>query len=165
MKPLSATEIRGSIVNATTDEIARMPMPGLHETIWAEREYLGWRDPQSPQRGYIVFWRGDSPLGMVLRAASRGPNRSMSAFCSLCRTQQPAHQVSLFSVPKAGQAGRDGNTVGTYICSDLACSTLIRILPPPSQMQPNPTEMVASRGAGLLARLEGFTNEVLKPAE
>jgi hypothetical protein len=165
MRPLSATEIRGSIVNATADEIARMPLPGLHETIWAEREYLGWRDPQSPQRGYIVFWRDDTPLGMVLRAASRGPGRSMSAFCSLCRIQQPAHQVSLFSVPKAGQAGRDGNTVGTYICSDLACSTLIRILPPPSQMQPDPTEMVASRGAGLLTRLQGFTNEVLKPVE
>ena len=165
MKALSADDIRSSFVNASQGEADRLPLPGLHEVMWDDREYLGWRDPQSPQRGYIVFWRGDSPLGMVLRAASRGPNRSMSAFCSLCRTQQPAHQVSLFSVPKAGQAGRDGNTVGTYICSDLACSTLIRILPPPSQMQPNPAEMVASRGAGLLARLEGFTNEVLKPAE
>ena len=151
-------------MNAGADEIARMPLPGLHETIWEEREYLGWRDPQAPQRGYIVFWRDQEPLGMVLRAATRGPNRAMSAFCSLCRTQQPAHQVSLFSVAKAGQAGRDGNTVGTYICSDLACSTLIRILPPSSQMQPNPAEMVISRGAALLARLEGFTSEVLKPA-
>jgi hypothetical protein len=101
---------------------------------------------------------------MVVRAAENRMSRAMSAICSLCRTQQPASQVSLFSVPKAGQAGRDGNTVGTYICSDLACSTIIRILPPPSDMQPSPAEVVASRAEGLTTRLQSFTNEVLKTA-
>ena len=79
--------------------------------------------------------------------------------------RSPAEDVGLFVAPRTGAAGRNGDTVGTYICSDLACSTLIRILPAPSQMQPNPTEMITTRGAGLLARLEGFTNEVLKPAD
>ena len=98
--------------------------------------------------------------------ASSGPSTSSAAaFCSLCRTQQPAHQVSLFSVAKAGQAGRDGNTVGTYICADLACSTLIRIVPPSSYLQPSTEELVAARGESLLARLDGFTAEVLKPAD
>jgi len=164
MKPLTEDEIRASIVNASPADVARMPLPGLHETVWETREYLGWRDPGSPQRGYIVFWREGVPVGMVVRAATSQMSRSIAAMCSLCRTQQPASQVSLFTVPKAGQAGLDGNTVGTYICSDLGCSTIIRILPPPSDMQPHPAEVVASRAQGLLTRLNSFTNEVLKPA-
>jgi hypothetical protein len=164
VKPLSPEEIRASFVNSSPEDIERMPLPGLHETVWEDREYLGWRDPQAAQRGYIVYWRGETPIGMVVRSASSQMSRSMSAMCSLCRTQQPANQVSLFSVPKAGQAGRDGNTVGTYICSDLSCSTIIRILPPPSDLQPNPTDVVATRATGLLARLDSFTNEVLKSA-
>lgn len=164
MKPLTPDEIRASIVNAASAEIVHIPLPGLHETVWEAREYLGWRDPQSPQRGYIVYWRGEIPVGMVVRAAESRMSRSISAMCSLCRTPQPANQVSLFSVPKAGEAGLNGNTVGTYICSDLACSTIIRILPPPSELQPSPADVVASRAAGLLARLDSFTSEVLKTA-
>ncbi|MCU1406607.1 MAG: hypothetical protein JWQ43_2910 [Glaciihabitans sp.] len=164
MKPLTADEIRASIVNAAPGDVSRIPLPGLHETLWDKREYLGWRDPQAPQRGYIVYWRGADPVGMVVRAAESRMSRGMAAMCSLCRTAQPANQVVLFSVPKAGQAGLDGNSVGTYICSDLACSTIIRIVPPPSDMQPDPADIVASRAAGLLSRLDSFTNEVLKPA-
>jgi hypothetical protein len=164
MKPLTEEEIRASIVNAPSDDVERMPLPGLHETVWGDREYLGWRDPGSPQRGYIVFWRDEVPVGMVLRAASTQQSRAISAMCSLCRTHQPANQVSLFTVPKAGKAGQDGNTVGTYICADLGCSTIIRILPPPSDMQPSPSDVLATRSAGLLTRLNSFTAEVLKPA-
>lgn len=164
MKPLTEDDIRASIVNAAPHDILRMPLPGLHETLWESREYLGWRDPQSRHRGYIVYWRDDRPVGMVVRAADSRMSRSIAAMCSLCRTQQPANQVSLFTVPKAGEAGLNGNTVGTYICSDLSCSTIIRILPPPSDMQPSPADVVASRAAGLLARLNSFTNEVLKSA-
>jgi hypothetical protein len=164
MKPLTPDEIRSSIINAAPEDVGKMPLPGLHETLWDSREYLGWRDPHAPQRGYIVFWRDGRPLGMVVRASESRQSRAMSAMCSLCRTPQPADQVSLFSVPKAGQAGINGNTVGTYICSDLACSAIIRIVPPPSDMQPDPADVVASRAAGLLTRLNSFTSEVLKTA-
>ncbi len=161
MKPMTASDIRGSIVNATGGEVARMPLPGLHEVVWSDREYLGWRDPSAPQRGYLVFWRGDEPVGMVLRAAETRMSPGRSAMCSLCRTPQPADQVTLFSAARAGQAGREGNSVGTYICSDLACSLIIRIAPPKSDMQPDPEEVIASRAAGLATRLEGFTSKVL----
>ncbi|NEM91632.1 FBP domain-containing protein [Galbitalea soli] len=164
MQPLTADEIRASMVNVTADDIARMPLPGLHETVWEEREYLGWRDPTFAQRGYIVYWREGKPFGMVLRSASSTMSRGISAMCSLCRTHQPGSQVSLFTVPKAGQAGRDGNTIGTYICSDLACSTIIRIIPAPSDMQPNPSGLVETRSSGLLRRLDSFTSELIKPA-
>jgi hypothetical protein len=37
MKPLSAEEIRRAFVNATPEELGRMALPGLHETLWDER--------------------------------------------------------------------------------------------------------------------------------
>ncbi|MCU1468931.1 MAG: hypothetical protein JWQ39_80 [Glaciihabitans sp.] len=164
MESLTEDQIRASFVNASSDVINRMPLPGLHETVWGEREYLGWLDPTFPQRGYIVYWRDGTPFGMVLRSASSTMSRGISAMCSLCRTHQPGSQVSLFTVPKAGQAGRDGNTIGTYICSDLACSMIIRIVPPPSAFLPDPSEVVSDRTSGLLARLDNFTKDLL-PAD
>jgi hypothetical protein len=161
MQPLTEDEIRSSFVNAPRDTLERMPLPGLHETVWEEREYLGWLDPTFAQRGYIVYWRGGKPFGIVLRSATSSMSRGISAMCSLCRTHQPGNQVSLFTVPKAGEAGRNGNTIGTYICSDLACSTIIRILPPPSAFLPDPEAVVDTRSSGLLARLDNFTSELL----
>lgn len=162
MKPLTETEIRRSIVNASQGEIARMPLPGLHEVLWQDREYLGWRDHKAPQRGYLVHWVDDRAIGIVLRAANGTIRPGISAMCSLCRTPQPSDQVRLFSAPRAGQAGRDGNTVGTYICADLACSLIIRIVPPPSLMQPDPGEVVTRRAEGLLTRVTSFTADIMK---
>ena len=34
--------------------------------------------------------------------------------------------VSLMVAPRAGRAGQQGNSVGTYICSDLTCSLVVR---------------------------------------
>ena len=84
--------------------------------------------------------------------------------CSLCRISQPSDQVTLFSAPRAGQAGRDGNTIGTYICDDLSCSHLIRILPPESPMQPSAEAVLASRREGLLTRVANFTADVMRTA-
>ncbi len=164
MKPLSSDQIRASFVNASQGEAERLPLPGLHEVIWEDREYLGWRDPQAQQRGYVVFWKGDTAVGLVLRAGERALRSGIPAMCSLCRITQPSDQVTLFSAPRAGQAGRDGNTVGTYICADLSCSHLIRILPPASDMHPAPAEILASRAEGLLTRIEAFSSDVMRSA-
>ena len=164
MQPLSPTEIRESFVNAIQGDAERIPLPGLHEMIWDEREYLGWRDQQARGRGYLVHWQDDTPVGIVLRASEAALQPGISAMCSLCRITQPSDQVTLFSAPLAGQAGRDGNSVGTYICDDLACSHLIRILPPAHPMQPSPEEIVAGRSEALLARVQAFTADVMKTA-
>jgi hypothetical protein len=164
VKPLTEDEIRGSIVNASKGEATRMPLPGLHEVLWAEREYLGWRDPGAPLRGYLVHWMDDRPVGIVLRASSVRMRAGISAMCSLCRTSQPSDQVTLFSAARAGQAGRDGNTIGTYICADLACSLLIRITPPKLPMQPDPAEIVSRKAEGLLSRVQNFTADILNTA-
>jgi hypothetical protein len=164
VKPLTGSLIRESFVNATGGEVERIALPGLHEMIWAEREYLGWRDPQAHQRGYLVHWRGDVPVGIILRASEFSLQPGISAMCSLCRITQPSNQVTLFSAPRAGQSGRDGNTVGTYICDDLACSHLIRILPPARHLQPGPEEILATRVDGLLGRVDSFTADIARTA-
>ena len=164
MRELTESEIRGSFVNATKGEIERMPLPGLHEVIWQNREFLGWRDPGAPLRGYLVHWLGDRPVGVILRASEIGLRSGISAMCALCRTPQPSAQVTMFSAPKAGESGRNGNSVGTYICDDLACSIIIRILPAPHPMQPAPQEVLAKRTAGLIERVENFTNSVMDVA-
>ncbi len=164
MQPLSPSEIRESFVNATQGEVERIPLPGLHEMIWADREYLGWRDQQARQRGYLVHWVDDRPVGVVLRASDFGLRAGISAMCSLCRITQPSDQVSLFSAARAGQAGRDGNTIGTYICDDLACSHLIRVLPPPHPMQVPREELLAQRAESLLTRVQEFTADVMNAA-
>lgn len=164
MKPLTPAQIRESFVNASQGEADRVPMPGLHEVIWDDREYLGWRDQQAHQRGYLVYWEGDTAVGILLRASDFPLKPGISAMCSLCRVTQPSDQVTLFSAPRAGQSGRDGNTIGTYICDDLACSHMIRVLPPPHPMQIPPEELLAQRSANLLARVEAFSSDVMKSA-
>jgi hypothetical protein len=163
MKQLTESEIRGSIVNAGHVDIERMPLPGLHEVVWDDREYLGWRDPSLATRGYLVYWRGDEPVGLVLRSAEGRPQVG-AAICSLCHTQQPAGQVTLFTAAKARDAGLSGNTVGTYICADLACSLLIRIAPPESVSGRATRELIADRASGLAARLDAFASRVLERA-
>ena len=164
MKPLSADDIRDGMVNASQGDVERMPLPGLHEVLWDQREYLGWRDPRAPLRGYLVHWLGEAPVGIMLRASEGRMSPRISAMCSLCRTPQPSDQVRLFTAPRAGQAGRDGNTIGTYICADLACSLLIRITPPASATQPDPAAVIAARADGLLTRVRSFTATVMKAA-
>ena len=160
MKPLTETDIRSSFVNASDDQLARLPIPGIHETLWEDREYLGWRDPQAARLGYIVHWMDDRPTGIVVRAASGTLRPGIAAMCSFCHSSQPATQVRLFSAPRAGDAGRNGNTIGSYICEDLACSFLIRITPP----HPAQNELIAARGAALLKRVQNFTADVMKTA-
>ncbi len=163
MKSLSPAQIRASFVNVTQGEAERIPMPPLHDVIWDEREYLGWRDQQAHQRGYLVHWAADRPVGIVLRASEFSLQPGIPAMCALCGITRASDQVSLFSAPRAGQSGRDGNTIGTYLCDDLACSHLIRVLPPATAMQ-TPEELLEQRIAGLMERMSSFTANVMRTA-
>lgn len=69
---------------------------------------------------------------------------------------------------------RDGNTVGTYICADLACPVNVRSggapsaftapsgRPRPVEPGPEAEEAVRRRVAGLGERLAAFTDSVLQ---
>lgn len=62
--------------------------------------------------------------------------------------------------PPDGEAGRNGNTVGTYICADLGCSDRVRTEIPPWLQLRDPDEVVAERAAELRGRAEGFLDAV-----
>ncbi|MEU1328960.1 FBP domain-containing protein [Streptomyces sp. NPDC005865] len=128
MQPVSENEIRTSFVNCSKGEARRLNLPaGFAETPWSDLDFLGWRDPKAPDRGYVVTWRDGEPVGLALRA-STGVRKSMfkSSICSVCVTPQSGSGITLLVAPKAGAAGRQGNSVGLYVCADLACSLYVR---------------------------------------
>jgi hypothetical protein len=156
MKPITETQIRESFVNANPADLERLTLPGLHEVLWNEREFLGWRDAGAPQRGYIVHWVDDAVVGIVVRATDAGLRAGIPAMCALCHTQQPSPQVRMFSAQRAGEPGRLGNTLGTYICDDLACSLMIR------QARYDGAPAIDDRARALLKRVQSFTADVMR---
>ncbi|WP_433131929.1 FBP domain-containing protein [Micromonospora sp. CA-240977] len=93
---------------------------------WDDLDFLGWRDPAAPQRGYLLAEFDGRLVGVVLRAATHQTGRVRRSMCSLCLTTHLSDGVSLMTAPKAGPSGRQGDSVGTYMCSDLACSLYVR---------------------------------------
>jgi hypothetical protein len=128
MKPIDDKEIRGSFINCSKGEAKRINLPRqLRDLPWADLDFLGWRDPGAPDRGYIVADLDDRLVGVTLRA-SQGVHRSFTktTVCTMCMTGHPGTGVALLVASRAGAAGRQANTVGAYICSDLACSLYLR---------------------------------------
>jgi hypothetical protein len=128
MNPLSENEIRGSFVNCSKGEARRLNLPrSLADVPWADLDFLGWRDPGAPDRGYLVTERHGQLIGLTLRVPPAA-RRSLvkTSLCSICVTSHAGSGVDLLTAPKVGAAGRQGNTVGTYICADLACSLYLR---------------------------------------
>ena len=123
MRPLTERAIRTSFVNCTKGEAKRLAVPrDLADRPWDDLDFLGWRDPASPERAYLVT--GDL-VGVALRKATpaAGARRGM---CSLCLTTHSGDGVSLMTARKAGRGGQHGNSVGAYMCTDLACSLYLR---------------------------------------
>jgi hypothetical protein len=127
MKAVTEDEIRDSFVNCTKGEAQRAPLPrNFDQTPWADLDFLGWRDLGAPDRGYLVVERESGLVGITLRTSSSRRGFLHRSMCSLCYTTHPGSGVALMTARKAGPAGRQGNSAGLYICSDLACSLYIR---------------------------------------
>ncbi|MFC6016217.1 FBP domain-containing protein [Plantactinospora solaniradicis] len=126
MVPATESAIRASFVNCTKGEATRLAVPrDLDEHPWVDLDFLGWRDPSAPQRAYLVAESGTGLVGVALRVAPQtGPVRR--SMCSLCLTTHTGGGVSLMTARKAGRGGRQGDSVGVYICTDLACSLYVR---------------------------------------
>jgi hypothetical protein len=128
MKPLEEKDIRSCFVNCSKSEAKRINLPRpLSGLPWADLDFLGWRDPGAPDRGYIVADHDGQLTGITLRAPQgvvRGFTKT--TVCTLCITGHPGMGVCLLTAPRAGAAGRQANTVGTYMCADLACSLYLR---------------------------------------
>ncbi|MFJ7966297.1 FBP domain-containing protein [Streptomyces sp. NPDC096324] len=127
MRPLTEQDIRTSFVNCSRGEAKRLVTPrDLDERPWDELDFLGWRDPGAPDRGFLVTERDGGLVGVTLRLPSSRRGLLRRSMCSLCLTTHPVDGVSLMTARKAGAAGREGNSVGIYICADLACSLYVR---------------------------------------
>lgn len=127
MKAVTEQDIRTSFVNCSKGEAGRLPLPrDLGELPWDDLDFLGWRDLSAPGRSYIVTEHEGRLTGISLRFPSQQRGFLHRSMCSLCLTTHPGSGVSLQTARKAGPAGREGNSVGLYMCTDLACSLYVR---------------------------------------
>jgi hypothetical protein len=137
---MTEAQIRRAMANCSRGDAAAMALPkDLAERDWPALAFLGWRDPKLDQRGYLLRWRDGRPVGLLLRAAGSSMSRGRSAMCLLCQAVRTADEVTLFTARRAGEAGRRGDTVGTYMCANLNCVP----------------------DADLAARVDAFLDEVL----
>ncbi|WP_342775892.1 FBP domain-containing protein [Micromonospora pisi] len=124
--PVTEPAIRASFVNCTKGEAKRLGVPkDLDARPWADLDFFGWRDPSGGERAYLVTESGSGLVGVALRVASQ-TGQLRRSMCSLCLTTHTGDGVSLMTARKAGPSGRQGNSVGLYICTDLACSLYLR---------------------------------------
>jgi hypothetical protein len=127
MRPVTEADIRASLVNCTKGEAKRLSVPrDLADRPWPELDFLGWTDPAGPERAYLVTEHGDGLVGVALRRAATGARLVRRSMCSVCLTTHPAGGVALMTARKAGRRGQQGNSVGAYLCADLACSLYLR---------------------------------------
>ena len=128
MEPLTEKQIRSSFVNCTKGEAARLRLPlDFAELPWEDLDFLGWVDPGAPLRAHLVLPGEEGPVGISLRVPSANRTSAVkSSLCQLCLTGHASSGVTLLAAPLAGARGREGNTVGVYVCADLACSLYVR---------------------------------------
>jgi hypothetical protein len=162
MQPLIENDVRSLLGNANAAELDQLALPvRFFVTEWAPLDAFGWRDPRIPSRGYLVTELEGMPVGIVLRAADRTGSHHRAAICNLCHTHQPGDQVELFSARRAGAAGERGDSVGTYICADLACQETVRLGRPPAPSEVLPSVHELERIEGLARRTRAFVADVL----
>jgi hypothetical protein len=114
MRQLSEQEIRAAFVNCTKGEAKRLAIPhDLDEQPWADLDYFGWRDPQAPDRAYLVTELDGHARAVALRCPSPSSWQTRRSMCSICLTTHTGG-VSLMVAAKAGKAGQQGNSVGAY---------------------------------------------------
>jgi len=164
VEPLTADALRASLVNATRSQARALnPPAGLADLPWDDLDFVGWRDPKAPGRAYLVAPHRGELVGLLLRVPGGRGRRKVNAVCALCWSTRTSDEIDLLVAPLAGAAGRGGNTVGTYVCADLACSLLVRgkrkLELPQGDRQP-----VDVRVARLRERLAAFVDRALGEA-
>jgi len=158
MRSLAEPEIRASFVNCTKGEAGRLPLPrDLADRAWADLDFLGWTDLSAADRAYLVTEHDGVLAGVTLRLAAQKRGLLHRSMCSLCLTTHPGNGVSLMTARKAGPAGRQGNSVGVYACTDLACSLYVRgIKKPHTGGRLDETLTVEDQVVRLKSKLDGF---------
>ncbi|MEC3981918.1 FBP domain-containing protein [Amycolatopsis sp. H20-H5] len=163
MEPLSQDEIRASFVNCSRGEAKGVTMPvGFGELRWENLDFLGWRDPKATGRAYLVVPHEGGIVGLSLRAATPPKGRLRSNMCALCLTTHGVADIALFSSRRAGKPGREGNTLGTYVCANLACSRYVRRELTSEVPQPDESLTLDGRILRLREKVRKFVERVLE---
>jgi hypothetical protein len=161
MQEFTAQQIRSSFINASRSEAAKLNLPKNFAALdWERIDFLAWRDEKMPLRGYLVVPGPKGPIGVMLRAPEGGPKKNRSVLCELCRDVFSKDDVLLWVARRAGQSGRDGNTLGTLICADFLCCRNVRVEPPANEINPDPAAVVLRQIDGLVERTAQFVQRV-----
>lgn len=166
MNPLTEKHLRACFVNATRREIAQATLPDLDALAWDRLDYLGWRDRKAPLSAYVVLELDGEPTGILLRGTdSRTDRARRTAVCAWC-TDLVQTDVTLYVARRAGPSGRQGNTIGTLICTQFQCSGNVRRTPTRTEAGADAeavrAQIVERRTAELRERSAGFVAEVLR---
>jgi len=163
MLPLTRATITSSFVNASRKVVADLTLPaGFDDIDWTTLDYLGWNDPKMKRRSYAVVPVDGEPVGLVLRQADASPRKR--AQCSWCRDVKLPNEVVLYSAQRAGAAGRNGDTVATWVCDEFQCSANVRKLPSMAYIGFDVDAARLDRIEMLRQRSAGFVAEVLNAA-
>ncbi len=130
MRELTAEEISSCFVNCSAKDLEKLELPqDLADRPWPTLDFLGWIDPSTPLRGYLVVDLPEGLTGVRLRFPGNPPSTRRPSMCSFCHTVHAVGGVALVSAPR--RAGESAGSFGTYACADLACSLHVRDLTGP----------------------------------
>ena len=152
--------VRRAVVNGSRSRSASMAFP----TPWPparadDLDFLGWADPKAPRRGYLVV-DVDGLAAVELRLPGTAPT-GRSTMCDLCRTQDAPDGARLVVAARAGSRGREGDSVGLYVCGDFGCSLRARLPLKPHQV--SVTGQPDLRVPELVERVVAFVDRVRLP--
>lgn len=122
MRALTEQQIRNSFINCTKGEATRLNLPPhLVEMDWEREIFLGWVDPNAPQRGYIVV-EDEQGVEAVALTKSTMKGRGAAQMCQFCLTLHSGSGVSMYSAARPSAKKGKYSSVGTYLCDDLRCT-------------------------------------------
>ena len=82
--------------------------------------------------------------------------------CAWCEDVYATDDVSMYVARRAGGPGRNGDTIGTLICTTFECSHNVRRKPTIIEAGQDPAGVVLRRIEGLRERSVRFAREVLR---
>ncbi|MDR6867405.1 hypothetical protein J2Y69_002008 [Microbacterium resistens] len=158
MQRLSRADVRGALEHTVTTG-RRIHLPADFDDLnWGMLDYLGWKDPRSPLRSYLLAVVDGRLEGLRLeRVAPPQLTHGRAVMCNLCHFSRRFHEVSMF-VTRNPSASRQKqlNAVGTMLCTDLDCAANVHTAPPQGPYDPPIADVIAARRAGLQSRVAAF---------
>ncbi len=161
MQPRTESEIRKSFLNCSKGAAQRIAIPQevLHPE-WEREIFLGWIDAKAPRVGYVVAETDEGLRGLVMEKSTT-PGRGGARMCQICLTLHPGSGVSMMSIRCSRSAKDRYSSIGTHLCSDLACTdyTLGR-RKPDGVRQMEETLSEQERSERTLANIRGLIQRV-----